>query len=134
MTKVIGAFIIVLLIWGGWELFLLWDKYDTEQDLKQKESVQRVIVPEQLPGMPQELKKSYEIAQKNGSTGVRNWLRDYGMKVEDPRRAWIELDYMIMIARDDPAEAKKIFADVKARTPENSPIYPRIKELTKTYE
>ena len=31
-------------------------------------------------------------------------------------------------------EAKKVFAEVKARTPENSPVYRRIKDLEKTYE
>ncbi len=89
---------------------------------------------EQLPGHAAGLQKTYEIAQKNGAAGVRNWLKAYGPKIDDPRRAWIELDYMIEIAREHPAEARRIFASVKARTPESSPVYGRIKELTKTYE
>jgi hypothetical protein len=39
-----------------------------------------------------------------------------------------------MISVKDPVEAKKIFAEVKKRTPPDSPIYPRIKLLSKTYE
>ena len=31
------------------------------------------------------------------------------------RRAWIELDYCVLIARSNPAEARKIFAEVKER-------------------
>jgi len=41
---------------------------------------------------------------------------------------------MVLIARMDPVEAKKIFADIKDRIPTNSPIYPRIRQLEKTYE
>ena len=134
MTKLIGALIIVLLIWGGYELFELWDKYDTQRDLKQKEVAANHIVGEQLAGMPQGLERTYEIAQKNGATGIRNWLKAYGAKVQDPRRAWIELDYVVLVAHTDPVEAKHVFAEVKARTPPSSPVYSRIKELSKTYE
>jgi hypothetical protein len=54
--------------------------------------------------------------------------------VQDPRKAWIELDYCIAVAREDPAEAKRAFASVKNRTPQSSPVWPRIKQLEKTYE
>jgi hypothetical protein len=39
-----------------------------------------------------------------------------------------------MIARDNPAEARRIFAEVKKRTPEKSPIMPRIKKLEDAYK
>ena len=45
-----------------------------------------------------------------------------------------EPDYAVDIAQKDPTEAKKIYEDVKARTPTNSLVYPRVKELEKTYE
>lgn len=134
MSKVIGIIIIIAVIYGGYEIWVLWDKYNTGQDLKEQEAKQGQVIPEQLPGMPSGLEQTYQMAQKNGATGVRNWLKAYGARVEDPRRAWIELDYVVLIAREDPVEAKKVFADVKSRTPENSPVYRRIKELQKTYE
>jgi hypothetical protein len=84
--------------------------------------------------MPPGLEPSYAAAEKNGAAGVRNWLKINGARVEDPRRAWIELDYVVLVAHDDPVEAKKVFADVKGRTPETSPVYKRIKELQNTYE
>jgi hypothetical protein len=135
MTKLIGVLIVVLVIWGGYELFELWNKYDTERDVKEKAAEQaRNFTPEQLPGMPDNLRKSYEIAKGRGAAGMHDFLKAYNTKLEDPRRAWIELDYVVMIANSDPAEAKKIFADVKARTSTNSLVYPRVKELEKTYE
>ncbi len=134
MSKVIGVIILVVVIYGGYELWVMWDKYNTGQDLKEQEARQGQIIPEQLAGMPNGLEQTYQIAGKNGATGVRNWLKAYGARVEDPRRAWIELDYVVLIAREDPVEAKKVFADVKSRTPESSPVYRRIKDLQKTYE
>jgi hypothetical protein len=135
MTKLIGILIIVLMIWGGYEVYVLWDNYDKDQDLKTKaEEDARNFSPESLQGMPAGLEETYKMAQTRGAVGIRNWLKAYGARVEDPRKAWIELDYVVQVARDDPAEAKKVFADVKARIPETSKIYPRIKQLEKTYD
>src|ERR1043166_8744504 len=106
MTKLIAALIIVIVLYGGWQLFFYWDKVKNEE----------------------------EAAQKEGVTGMRNWFKMYGHIVQDPRKAWVELDYCVLIAREDPAEAKRIFASVKSRTPSNSPIWPRIKQLEKTYQ
>jgi len=54
--------------------------------------------------------------------------------VEDPRKAWIELDFCVAVAREDPAEARRVFAAVKERIGPASPVWPRMKELEKTYE
>jgi hypothetical protein len=52
----------------------------------------------------------------------------------NPSKAWIELDYCTLIAREDPAEARRLFAAVKERTPASSPVWDRVKKLEKTYE
>ena len=44
------------------------------------------------------------------------------------------MNHDVLIAREDPAEAKRVFAGVKERTPATSPIFPRIKQLEKTYQ
>jgi len=135
MTKLIGILVVVLLVWGGYELFEVWDRYDTDKDLKAKEAeAASHFTPESLPGSTYELEKTYQIAQQHGAPGITAWLKMNGSKIQDPRKAWIELDYVIAVAAKDPVEAKKVFADVKARTPESSPVYKRIKELQSTYE
>ncbi len=58
----------------------------------------------------------------------------YRKVAKDPRLAWIELDYVQLVAPKNPGEAKRVFADVKQRTPPESPVYKRVKELEKTYE
>jgi len=135
MKLVIAAVVIILVLVGAFKVWEYWDKVSHDKDISEKEAAARLqVTPENLQGMPNGLETTYVAAQKNGATGVRNWLKAYGAKVQDPRKAWIELDYAVMIAREDPIEAKKIFADVKSRTEETSPVYPRIKQLEKTFQ
>jgi hypothetical protein len=61
-------------------------------------------------------------------------LKAHGNSVQDPRKAWIQLDYCVLISREDPAEARRIFAEVKGRLQPSSPVWARIKRLEKTYE
>ena len=44
------------------------------------------------------------------------------------------MDYVLMVSRDNPVEAKRVFAEVKKRVPPESPVYPRLKDLEKIYE
>ena len=134
MTKVLSVLIIVLVIYGGWELFFYWEKVRDEKVNSEKVAAAAAVVPEQLPGLPAGLEPTLQAAQKAGVTGLKNWLRMYDRKVGDPRLAWIQLDYVVLVARDDPAEARRVFAAVKQRITPASPVYERVKQLEKTYE
>jgi ABC-type nitrate/sulfonate/bicarbonate transport system substrate-binding protein len=46
----------------------------------------------------------------------------------------IQLDYAQMLVRANPAEARRLYAAVKARTPANSPLASRLKQLSRTFE
>lgn len=87
-----------------------------------------------LPGMPPSLEASFAAAEAQGPKILRRWIDYYGMNIADPRRAAIELDYVVMVSREDMAEARRVFGVVKARIPTNSPVYPRIKRLEQAYE
>jgi hypothetical protein len=39
-----------------------------------------------------------------------------------------------MVSREDLPEARRVFAEVKKRTTESSPVWGRVKELEKVYE
>ena len=142
MSKVISAVIIVLFCFVGWSVYKYWTKIDGESELSQSEAdrlhTPAGFEPRTLSGMPQgardTLENSLAKAQSTGVAGMRDWLKACRPMVQDPRLAWIELDYVVMLARDNPAEAKKLFAEVKERTPPSSPVYARIKQLEKTYE
>jgi hypothetical protein len=133
-TKLIAALAIVLVLFGGWNLFLYWDKINHEKDLQEKAEREKQITEDSLPGLPWQLGQSLLEARQKGGEGLRQWLKDFGNKVQDPRKAWIELDYCLMIARTDLGEARRVYAEVKARTPPTSPVYGRVTQLAKTYD
>jgi hypothetical protein len=134
MTKLIAAVIIVLVCYGVWQVFLYWEKVKNEDDLKQKQDAAAMVMGDSLPGLPNQLEPGLQDARRRGAAGLRGWLKVHGQSVEDPRKAWIELDYCVAVAREDPAEARRVFAAVKERVGSNSPVWPRLKQLEKTYE
>jgi hypothetical protein len=134
MTKLIAVLIIVAVLYGGWELFLYWDRVKNEEQTAQKQAAAAVISGDQLPGVPYTMEPSLHTAEQQGPVALKNWLKTYDKVIADPRKAWLELDYCVEIAKEDPAEARRTFAEVKKRTPPSSPVWPRIKRLEKTYE
>jgi len=134
MTKLITLFIVCVVLFAGWSLLKYWEKVENEKDTEQKQAAASVVHGDQLAGLPYELQASLQDAEKRGAAALGSWLKTYGAKVQDPRKAWIELDYCEMVAREDPAEAKRVFEAVKSRTPPSSPVWPRIHDLEKSYE
>jgi len=134
VTKLIAALMIIAVLYGGWELFLYWEKVKNEDETKQKQEEAAAVMGDTLPGLPNKLDASLQAARKQGAAGLRNWLKTYAQSVEDPRKAWIELDYCVAVFREDPSEARRVFAAVKGRIGPASPVWPRMKQLEKTYE
>ena len=134
MTKLIAALIIVVVLYGGWQLFFYWERVKNEEETEKKQAVAETVMGDSLGGLPYQLDPALRAAQSQGAAGLKNFLKAYGSKIEDPRKAWIELDYCVLISREDPSEARRIFAEVKGRTQSSSPVWPRIKRLEKTYE
>jgi hypothetical protein len=134
MTKLIAAFIIIVALFLGWHFFLYWEKVRDEKEQQQKKAAASAVVGDYLPGMPDRLGPSLEAAKKQGAPALKQWLKTYGYMVQDPRKAWIELDYCVLVSHTDLPEARRVFAEVKARTPPSSPVWPRVQELEKIYE
>ena len=135
MKALIAITIIVAAAMGGWEIYSYWlDVKDKERQKRKTAIVEQQAAASQFTGMVAELEPILETSRQKGATGLRAFLDQYGKTIADPRLASIELDYVILVANDNPAEAKRIFARVKQRVSSASPIYPRIKQLEKTYE
>ena len=135
MKIAITILIIAGVFFGGYKLWEYWDSMK-ENESRAATSTVVQISSEQLPGLPRELEPSLQQAQKGGPKTMKAWLDKVKSSrlVKEPRLGGIELDYVLIITKDDPLEAKRIFHDVKERTPPDSPLYPRIKALEKTYE
>jgi hypothetical protein len=134
MTKLIAALLIVGAIYGGWKLFLYWEEVKNTEETQQRQKAADMAVGDTLPGMPYQLETSLQNARRQGAAGLRNWLKLHGQSVEDPRKAWIELDFCVAVAREDPAEARRVFAGVKERLGPSSPVWPRMKQLEQAYQ
>lgn len=133
MTKVITAFIIIVVLYCGYHLFLYWEKVKNEEDVQKQEQAAQAIQPESLPGMPSQLETSLRAVQQDPAA-FRTWLKNHNHLLSDPRKAWIELDFCAAVFREDPSEARRVFASVKSRIPPSSPVWPRVKQLENTYK
>jgi hypothetical protein len=137
MKALIVIVVVALLALGGYRGYEYWQTMkEQEQPRSRRTTAEAPSQPlaNQLPGMPPTLEPSLEAARKQGATGLRNWLITYGKLVRDPRLASIELDYVVLVARENPIEAKTAYARVKQRVQPDSPVFARVKQLEKTYE
>jgi hypothetical protein len=135
MKVLISILVVLGVVFTGYKLVVYWDEVEHEKERNQ-EQAEALVRPEKLDGLPREYEKSLRDAQAKGAGSFMEWIekaKQAGI-VKDPRLAWIELDYVLKAALEDPIQAKKVFNEVKARVPENSPVYPRIKSLEKTFE
>jgi hypothetical protein len=131
----IGA-LIVLGVFG-----LLKKVLSTYQTIEKRGSISEPASPQPAtptasasqPGLPPSLESALQASQKQGANGLRDFLNKYRYTIQDPRLAAIELDYVVLVSLQDPAEAKRVFKAVQQRTPTWSPIYGRIKGLEKNY-
>lgn len=130
MKPFIAIFIIAGIAFGGWKIWEYWK----EKEAEEIRLTNREVKPDKLAGLPYQLEESLAKAQQGGAKTLKPWLEAYRRSVQDPRLASIELDYVLLIARDDPKEARRVFAEVKKRTSANSPVYPRVKQLEATYQ
>jgi hypothetical protein len=136
--QILGVFLIVLALWGGWQLYKYWGTYkEREGESASGTSTPTApLTPQQLGELPPKLEQALIAAQREGPAAMKQWLQQHGKSplLKDPRKAWIELDYVLMISLSHPGEAKRLFHEVKNRIGPDSPVYERVKKLEKTYE
>ena len=135
MKALISVLIVAIVGFVGFRLFEHWEKVKERRVLEERAARGTTIKPEELQGLPWQLNQKYEESKadpKKLGPFIESIRKLQG--VGDPRLAWIELDYVVMISATDPLEAKRVFQAVKKRTPADSPIYPRIRSLEKNYE
>jgi len=140
MRFLIGVAILALIYLGAKSLMTHWGEV-TSQDDGDPAAVTEVQTPststetaDSIPGLPAHLENSLAAAKRQGADGLKVWLKSNRGSVRDPRLADIELDYVVMVAGKNFGEARDVLTAVKARTPENSPVYPRLKKLEKAYQ
>ncbi|MEO6182589.1 MAG: hypothetical protein ABIP71_05735 [Verrucomicrobiota bacterium] len=134
MKVLIAIVIVVGVCMGVWEIYTYWDDVQQQKQVKAKAAEVQEAADRQLPGLAPALEGPLEAARRQGATGLRQFLIRYGHVISDPRLASIELDYVVLVAREDPVEAKKVFARVEQRMNSASPVHKRVEQLEKTYK
>ena len=134
MKYLIGILVLAVAGFVGYKVWEYWTQTDTDKPAAGQQTAE--VQPQKLQGLPYQLEQPLQEAQQKGPDAYKEFIDKIKKSpiVKDPRLAWIELDYVVMIAGKNPAEAKRVFLKVKERTPPDSPIYPRIKSLEKTFE
>jgi hypothetical protein len=133
ITKLISILAVLVVIFCGYHFYQYWVQVRDAEEIKKKEA-KEAFRPERLPGLPPELEQSLRTALEKGPTSMQAWLKTYGGRVQDPRKAWIELEYAKSLVRDNPAGARKVYNEVKDRTPPSSPIWPQLKAVEKSFQ
>ena len=133
MKVLISVAVLIAALVGVWQLWEYWDKVSKEKQ-QAIEEAGKFVDSRSLQGLPSQLEQSLQEAQTRGPESFGQWLERHRPFIQDPRLAAIELDYVVAVTRLKPLEAKRIFADVKARVPESSPLTKRIRAMEKTYE
>ena len=136
MKFLIAVLILMGVFWVGKRVYFTYEKAEKESGRveNRQEAEPAAPAPAALPGLPPYLETSLSAAEKRGAAGLRDWLNANRVYVKDPRLAAIELDYVLLISHQDPAEARRIFKDVESRTPTYSPVYDRVKKLKNTFD
>jgi hypothetical protein len=126
------ALITIVLILG-----LYWVGRSISNQYKAKQAEQnpaaQPVAAAPLEGMPSQLEASLQAAESKGAPILKAWLEHNRKYIRDPRLAEIELNYVVLVSRTNPQEAKQVFQSVKRRTSKSSPLYDRIKRLEATY-
>ena len=131
LTSILIIVVLVFVVYKTWDY---WDRVNKEKELV-VEREKRPFEPRTLSGLDSRFETSLQEAMnKNDADALKAWLTQHRTVLKDPRLAWIELDYVQLVTPRNPLEAKKVFAAVKARIDEDSPVYKRVKSLEKTYE
>jgi hypothetical protein len=131
MKAAIWIAVIVLLIMGAYKGCEFYEKHSIEQAEIAATLARRDVNPATLAGMDRGLEQLYKDAQAKGLPGLRDFLQSYRNTtyLTDPKLAWIELDYVVLQAARDPADARKVFQQVRSRLQPGSPVYWRMKDL-----
>ena len=136
MKALITILIVGGAIWGLAQLVHFYQK-STANSIDH----QRTVAPtastnpdDELPQLPPALEASLKQALAGGSGTMKEWLDANGPFLRDPRKAAIQLDYAQILARSDPAGAKRLYLEVKGRNPSGAAVSGRLQKLSRLFE
>lgn len=132
MKNLLWILIIVLIGWGSTKFAAYYNEVKRKSEGPTPEEI--AAKSRELPALSPQMESSLQQAKAGGAAAFKAWLDRYANSIQDPKRADIELDYVQMLARSDPAGARRLFATIRPRIPADSIIIDRVKKLEKIYQ
>ena len=134
MKYFVAAIIIIGLSLGAWQIY----QYLGHVQNHRRRPLRRRApgrTGEELSGLPSALEPAWAGADSMARPACGNSWPLTADAIKDPRRASIELDYVVL-ARGEQSRAKPagFLPKCKERLTPESPVYDRMKKLEKTYE
>ena len=133
-TKLISALIILLIAFGGYRLYVYYQQVEQARWGGEEVNAGENFDPSRLEGVPASLEEPLRRAQTQGAEALGTWRESYDNQIRDPRKAWIQLDYCTLLARDDPHKAREVYQEVRQRVNESSPVHSWVMQMQKTFE
>lgn len=132
MKQVITILIVIGLIYFGKQFNAYW-KDVKAKNAPEDQKVAAPAAPAVMPGLPPAMEPALAAAQARGTLALKQWLDQNRRFITDPRLAAIELDYVVLVAPSNRAEARQVLASLSQRVRPDSPVYGRLKKLEQTY-
>lgn len=134
MRQFLTILLVAGAVWFGLRFYNFARTSVNEADNKPDEvDVASQPAPGELPGMPASLEASLAQAKSGGAESLAAWLAANRLTVRDPRRAEIELDYVVLVGTTDRAEAQRVLKALAPRIGPDSPLRDKYERLLKTY-
>jgi len=134
MSKLLLLLLVVSVGYGVYRISVLYGKADVEERARAREASSAPALESLLPQLSAQAEAAVATATASGALALKAWLDANARYVPEPRLSAILLDYAQMLIRSNPAEARRIYAAVKARTAADSPLAARVAKLSRTFQ
>jgi hypothetical protein len=134
MSKLLLVLLIASVVYGVYRISRVYEAADVEERARAREAASEVAPEASLPALSPQAEATLAAATAAGAPALKTWLDANARFIPEPRLSAIQLDYAQILIRSNPAEARRIYNAVKARTPAGSPLAPRLSRLSKTFQ
>lgn len=133
MKAAIAIILIIGASIGAWSVYQNTQGKDSSSSPSSSSGAAVAVTENDMPKLHPAMEESLRKAKQRGPAALKQWLAANGRAVPDPRLAWVQLEYVVLVGGRDIGEARRVFAEVKSRVPTNSVIMPRIQKLEPSF-
>lgn len=136
MKALMAILLIAAAIWGMSQIVHVYQKSQANAIDRPRptSAVAQANPDDDLPPLLPALEASLKQAMAGGASTMKEWMDVNSPYLRDPRKAAIQLDYARILAGSDPAGAKRLYLEVKARNVTVAAVTGRLQKLARIFE